>query len=360
MFSYVSYVDSIKYNLKQIQNKVINKRSIMLFSRFILTPVLLVLPFLSLILSLSAAVSAESLHKQKQAVEHHLNQYLNHFHQLVEREDLTGLRLKVAAYPTIQALAVWDENHQLVFPDINLSMNPSGYSIVQDHRRLEELLSTAAPNAWEAYGSSEQELFYCRKMTFDLCLLLDTQELGKELGLPRDELLSAIFTESSTKQEPQINQEHRSGIHTAWYYALISLFIICAVLFTTPFVAGKFRKRQSSPNTSTSVVEEDQGVFTMGDMRVDSRRMLVTRDQLSADISLRDLKLLQCLVNRPDEVLTKDELYNAGWGRDFVPSSRALEQHIMTLRKKIDPERQRIPLIETVHGQGYRFPTTQL
>ena len=81
------------------------------------------------------------------------------------------------------------------------------------------------------------------------------------------------------------------------------------------------------------------------------------RDELTANITVRDLKLLNCFVERPDEVLSKDTLYDAGWGRDFVPCSRALEQHIMTLRKKIDPERKRKSLIETVHGQGYRFPS---
>ena len=94
----------------------------------------------------------------------------------------------------------------------------------------------------------------------------------------------------------------------------------------------------------------------MGDMEIDPKRMSIKRGQYEASISQRDLKLLVCLANNPDVVITKDKLYNVGWGRDFMPNSRSLEQHILTLRNKIDPERKRAVLIETVHGQGYRYP----
>jgi len=56
------------------------------------------------------------------------------------------------------------------------------------------------------------------------------------------------------------------------------------------------------------------------------------------------------------EVISKDQLYSAGWGRDFMPNSRALEQHIMVLRRKLDPDKKRQVLIETIHGQGYKCP----
>ena len=95
----------------------------------------------------------------------------------------------------------------------------------------------------------------------------------------------------------------------------------------------------------------------MADMRVKPRQQLVERGGVTSQVSERDLKLLGHFALHPNEVISKDELYNVGWGRDFVASSRALEQHMINLRKKIDPNRNLPVIIETVHGQGYRFPS---
>ena len=67
------------------------------------------------------------------------------------------------------------------------------------------------------------------------------------------------------------------------------------------------------------------------------------------------MKIHKLLEERDGSVVTKDELYDAGWGRDFMPNSRALDQHMINLRRKLDPDKTRPVLIETVHGIGYRL-----
>ncbi|MEM8578644.1 MAG: winged helix-turn-helix domain-containing protein [Pseudomonadota bacterium] len=72
-------------------------------------------------------------------------------------------------------------------------------------------------------------------------------------------------------------------------------------------------------------------------------------------LTQRDLKLLTALEARTGLVVTKDELYDAAWGRDFMPNSRALDQHVINLRRKLDPDKALPTLIETVRGVGYRL-----
>jgi DNA-binding response OmpR family regulator len=79
------------------------------------------------------------------------------------------------------------------------------------------------------------------------------------------------------------------------------------------------------------------------------------RGRLEVALTPRDLQLLVFLKEKQGNVATKDELYDAGWGRDFMPNSRALDQHIINLRKKLDPDKSRLPIIETVRGVGYRL-----
>ncbi|WP_159804100.1 winged helix-turn-helix domain-containing protein [Litoreibacter roseus] len=79
------------------------------------------------------------------------------------------------------------------------------------------------------------------------------------------------------------------------------------------------------------------------------------RGTLEVVLTPRDFRLLEFLKSRQGKVVTKDELYDAGWGRDFMPNSRALDQHMINLRKKLDPDKSRAPVIETVRGVGYRL-----
>lgn len=101
--------------------------------------------------------------------------------------------------------------------------------------------------------------------------------------------------------------------------------------------------------------DANSDVFAFGPLTIDPVRLCIAEDDERRAITKRELTLLQLFVLNPEAVLTKDQLYDAGWGRDYQPSSRALDQQILTLRRKLDPERRHGDLIETVHGQGYRF-----
>ena len=105
----------------------------------------------------------------------------------------------------------------------------------------------------------------------------------------------------------------------------------------------------------SSALPVDDNAFDFGPVRISPGRMLAMIGPHCSDLTQRDLKLIMFMRCNQGFVLNKDLLYDAGWGRDFMPNSRALEQHMLTLRKKLDPDRSNKDMIETVHGQGYRF-----
>jgi len=98
-----------------------------------------------------------------------------------------------------------------------------------------------------------------------------------------------------------------------------------------------------------------QTVAPLSGFHVFPERHIALRGDLEIPLSPRDLKLLSLLQDRDGDVVTKDELYDAAWGRDYMPNSRALDQHIITLRRKLDPNKSLPVLIETVRGVGYRL-----
>ena len=100
---------------------------------------------------------------------------------------------------------------------------------------------------------------------------------------------------------------------------------------------------------------ESTEVFELGDLMVHPRELRARRADLVIELSLRDVKLLQAFHERPGQVLDRFTLYDVGWGEDYFPNSRSLDQHISQLRKRIERDPSQPSIIRTVHGAGYRF-----
>ena len=73
------------------------------------------------------------------------------------------------------------------------------------------------------------------------------------------------------------------------------------------------------------------------------------------DLSLRDVRILKTLFERPGQVVDRETFFRECWGYDHLPNSRTLDQHVSKLRKRIEHDPQEPTIIRTVHGVGYRF-----
>jgi DNA-binding response OmpR family regulator len=94
--------------------------------------------------------------------------------------------------------------------------------------------------------------------------------------------------------------------------------------------------------------------FRFGDLTVEPSELRAKRGEVTIDLSLRELALLELFARNPGKVLTRDELLDHAWGKDYVPNSRTLDQHISVLRRKVELDPAAPRLIQTVHGSGYR------
>ncbi len=68
--------------------------------------------------------------------------------------------------------------------------------------------------------------------------------------------------------------------------------------------------------------------FQLCDLMVHPRELRARRGDSTVELSLRDVKLLRAFHERPGEVLDRFTLYDIGWGEDFFPNSRSLDQHL--------------------------------
>jgi two-component system alkaline phosphatase synthesis response regulator PhoP len=106
--------------------------------------------------------------------------------------------------------------------------------------------------------------------------------------------------------------------------------------------------RRAQPDT-------EAGTFAFGDVRVDFRRVEVTKGGEPVELSALEFRLLRYFVEHRGEVLSRDRLLDEVWGYSADVFSRTVDQHVATLRRKIEADPRRPRHVVTVHGLGYRF-----
>ncbi|GIF66682.1 DNA-binding response regulator [Asanoa ishikariensis] len=91
-------------------------------------------------------------------------------------------------------------------------------------------------------------------------------------------------------------------------------------------------------------------VLEVGDLSLDPAQRSVTRGGTAVGLTAREFALLEYLMRRPGEVVSKTELLDHVWDASLDTAPNAVEVYVGYLRRKVGRER-----LETVRGAGYRL-----
>jgi len=95
--------------------------------------------------------------------------------------------------------------------------------------------------------------------------------------------------------------------------------------------------------------------YEFGDVTVNFRKFEAAKKGRTIDLSHREFKLLQFLIEHRGEVVAREQLLDAVWGYDNIPFTRTVDMHVAKLRKKIEDRPNDPRFIVTVHRAGYKF-----
>jgi len=95
--------------------------------------------------------------------------------------------------------------------------------------------------------------------------------------------------------------------------------------------------------------------YAFSDVQVDFKRQEARRGGSPVQLSSREFQVLKFLVLREGEVVTRDQLLNEVWGYDRFPTTRTVDNYILSLRKKLETDPSAPRHIMTVHTSGYKF-----
>jgi DNA-binding response OmpR family regulator len=122
---------------------------------------------------------------------------------------------------------------------------------------------------------------------------------------------------------------------------------------TKPFSPRELRARVKAILRRTATPSGQ--LYAFDTVEVDFARAEVRRDGAALEMTPIEFRLLETFIRRRGRVLTREQLLDAAWSRGVHVTDRAVDAHIVNLRRKIEPDPATPRLLVSVRGLGYRF-----
>ena len=105
-------------------------------------------------------------------------------------------------------------------------------------------------------------------------------------------------------------------------------------------------RRESNPKDS---------IFKFKDITIDTKSRIVKRNNEEINLTNKEYELLFFLMRHPEQVLSREDLYELIWGLESMGDNITVAVHINRLREKIEDTPADPKLLQTVWGVGYRL-----
>lgn len=124
---------------------------------------------------------------------------------------------------------------------------------------------------------------------------------------------------------------------------------------TKPFELPELLARVEAILRRRRAVHEETPRVVFGSVAVDRILRRVVVDGVEVEMSAKEFDLLWLLAEVPGRPRTREEILDRVWGWDFEGTPRTVDNFIVSLRHKIEPDPNRPSHIITVRGVGYKL-----
>jgi DNA-binding response OmpR family regulator len=101
--------------------------------------------------------------------------------------------------------------------------------------------------------------------------------------------------------------------------------------------------------------ESGPDMLRFDDVVIDFRRYEATRNGRPIEMTRKEFGVLRVLAAHTGEVVTRDELLTEVWGYTALPTTRTVDNHVASLRAKLERNPSTPQRLHTVHGVGYKW-----
>jgi len=120
--------------------------------------------------------------------------------------------------------------------------------------------------------------------------------------------------------------------------------------------AARLRAILRRAHPASVPVREESGPIRVGGVTLDPRRRTVAREGDPVDLTSTEFDVLETLLRRAGEVVTKATLTENALGRELTRHDRAIDMHVSNVRRKLGPAGDGGQRIKTVRRVGYLYP----
>src|SRR5205085_8584296 len=106
----------------------------------------------------------------------------------------------------------------------------------------------------------------------------------------------------------------------------------------------RFQKQAKSP-----------AKLKLGEVEIDLARQTAMRGRKIIHLTAKELAMLRLMAESSGEPVTRERFLDVVWGYAAFPTTRTVDNHIASLRGKIEKDPNSPLWIKTVHGVGYKI-----
>lgn len=124
---------------------------------------------------------------------------------------------------------------------------------------------------------------------------------------------------------------------------------------TKPFDLGEVVARIENALRRSSRQISSTSLLKYKDITLDRSNKRIIVNNIEIKCTAKEFMILEILMENPDKVFTKANIYESVWQEDYLGDDNAVKTHISNLRSKLKNANSDEQYIETVWGLGYRL-----
>jgi len=187
---------------------------------------------------------------------------------------------------------------------------------------------------------------------------LDAFRSGRPSAVILDLLLPNIFGRDLCK----IMKAEQPGVPVIVVSAISEVAdkVLLLELGADDYMTKPFSPRELMARLQAALRRPQKQVATtatcsFGECEIDFHKMSARRAGKPITLTAHEFKLLKYFVENPERVLGREELLNEVWGYNSYPTTRTVDNQILKLRQKLEPDLADPRYLLTVYGAGYKF-----
>ncbi|HEV7847423.1 MAG TPA: response regulator transcription factor [Thermoleophilaceae bacterium] len=120
-------------------------------------------------------------------------------------------------------------------------------------------------------------------------------------------------------------------------------------------IRAVLRRTGEGAGAAAAPAAEKQGPQEVGPVRVDRDRRAASVGGAELDLTRKEFELLELLTREAGSVISRERLIDEVWDTNWFGSTKTLDVHVSSLRRKLGDDSQSPRFIHTVRGVGFRF-----